>query len=201
MLLLFGLNKYSKKMKDYIISNKDEVIKRIKENQIMALPAESCFGLSALVNEENIQKIQSLKNRAFAKGFILVADCLNRFERWVDFSKLAKSDIEKLIKNYHRATTWLVPLKKEMSSLVNGQFDSIAIRITRHAPLVEICQKLESAIISTSANLQGEKPAETIDEVIHYFGYQLGGIWDQPIGIDKRPSQIISLISGEIIRQ
>ena len=55
-------------------------------------------------------------------------------------------------------------------------------------------------IVSTSANLHGEKPCRSADEVEKIMGSQLDYIVFRPTGPFNNPSTIIDLSSGKTIR-
>jgi L-threonylcarbamoyladenylate synthase len=57
---------------------------------------------------------------------------------------------------------------KKMSYLHRGTF-SLAFRLPKDENLVKILKKT-GPLVATSANIAGEKPAETIDEAKKYFG-------------------------------
>ena len=46
---------------------------------------------------------------------------------------------------------------------------SVALRLSKHKTIIRICEAFSGAIVSTSANIEGELPAKTIDEVKEIF--------------------------------
>ena len=97
--------------------------------------------------------------------------------------------------------TWLFPRATGVQNYVAGDHDTIAVRVTAHEPSRELCAALGSALISTSANRSAARPARSAIEVHDYFGQQLAGILDGPLGGAENPSEIRDLVSGSIIRQ
>ncbi|MCF6764578.1 Sua5/YciO/YrdC/YwlC family protein [Thiotrichales bacterium 19S3-7] len=188
-------------MKTEILTNYEQVIIQLCNNQVVALPAEACFGLSSLPSNDAITQILRLKGRAKSKGLILVAPYLEMFENWVDGSQLTDRHWGKLKARYNKPTTWVVPARNTVESGIRGDFDSIAIRITEHPVLAYLSEKLNSVLISTSANLQGQPPAMTTNEVLGYFDGKISAVFDSKIGSAQAPSQIIDLLSGELIRR
>ena len=173
----------------------------LKKQQVVALPTESIYGLSAIVTPKTVNKIIALKKRSLEKGFIVISRKLTHLMPFIDQQQLTQSDIDKLSKVYQQPTTWVVPSKPEFSWLT-GQFASIAIRLTRHPLLTEITTELNEAIISTSANISDYPPAKNIAEVNNYFGEQLDYIYPvtQANKLRAKPSQIIDLLTNKIIR-
>ena len=64
--------------------------------------------------------------------------------------------------------TRVVPTKTA-PKWIRGEFTSVALRLTEHPVLKLICEDFQSAIVSSSANLQGERPSSTKEEVKRIF--------------------------------
>ncbi|WP_119344052.1 L-threonylcarbamoyladenylate synthase [Facilibium subflavum] len=176
-----------------------EAIKQIKQQQIVALPTESVYGLSCIITPKTVERLIQLKERAFEKGFIVVSNDLAHLLDYADLTQLDKRHLELIKKPTKRPTTWIIPAKKEIHWLT-GQYTSIAVRLTDHPVLKAVSQALDQAIISTSANLSNKPPATTAKEVEKYFPHKLGYVYDQGYPCDGKPSQIIELLTQKIIR-
>ena len=74
------------------------------------------------------------------------------------------------------------------------------MRISKHPIVRELCDQLNSALVSTSANLSGEEPAKTADEVATALDGLIDVILDGKTGELDKPTQIRDSISGQIIR-
>ncbi|MDH5778230.1 MAG: Sua5/YciO/YrdC/YwlC family protein, partial [Gammaproteobacteria bacterium] len=96
--------------------------------------------------------------------------------------------------------TWLWPVKDEVSELVCGQHPTLAVRVSAHPVVQELCQAYGKAIISTSANPAGVDPARNADEVKSYFQDQLDYIIDAPVGASAQPTEIRDVMSNKVIR-
>ncbi|TNF65462.1 MAG: tRNA threonylcarbamoyladenosine biosynthesis protein RimN [Gammaproteobacteria bacterium] len=188
-------------MKTEIIKDFNVAIEQLQNHRVIALPAEACFGLSALPSNDTVNQILMLKGRLQSKGLILVGHQLEVFKDWIDDSQLTDEHQKKLNAKYDKPTTWIVPSKVSVPKYITGNFNSIAIRITKHPVLAYLSKTLNSVLISTSANLQGQPPAITVDEVLKYFEDKISGVFDAQIGSAQSPSQIIDLISNEVIRR
>ena len=55
-------------------------------------------------------------------------------------------------------------------------------------------------MVSTSANISGEQNINDINEIINYFEYDELAYYDESLGGNDKPSQIIDLESKAIIR-
>jgi L-threonylcarbamoyladenylate synthase len=96
--------------------------------------------------------------------------------------------------------TWVFPRSPSTPVWLAGAHAGIALRVTAHAPTIELCRAFGGAIVSTSANRHGAPPARTADDVRSAFGGELAYILDAPTGGLERPTPIRDAVSGEILR-
>jgi L-threonylcarbamoyladenylate synthase len=93
-------------------------------------------------------------------------------------------------------TTYLVPKSESTSSLISGSSDLVAVRITSDPLVCYFCENTDSALISTSANLQGQKVASNMAELKAYFNQAL--LYALPPNkYNSEPSIIIDLVTGK----
>lgn len=181
-----------------ISQNPNTLASIMQQGGIIAYPTQAVFGLGCRAdNETTINTLLQLKQRSTDKGFILLADTLERFEHYI--LPLSSSDKEQ-INQAKRATTWLVSAKATTSPLLTGKYSTLAIRITQHPATVALCKAVKHPIISTSANLSGKTPATTRQEIIDHFNATLDGLYDHSIGLAKQPSRIIDLATATVLR-
>ena len=56
-------------------------------------------------------------------------------------------------------------------------------------------------IVSTSANIAGEKPIIKMNQLENYFGNKIDYIVEGQIGNNKQPSRILDLLTHEVLRE
>jgi L-threonylcarbamoyladenylate synthase len=182
-----------------ITSKPEELVDIILQGGIIAYPTEAVFGLGCLANNEaSLQRLLSLKKRSADKGLILIASQIEQLAPYIQ--PLKPEQIEKILKVHDNATTWLVPATLTTSPLLTGKHQTLAVRITSHPPIRQLCQQLDQPLVSTSANLSHQPAALTTQKVKEYFQEDIDGILDAPIGFQPTPSMIIDLKTGRIIR-
>lgn len=185
-----------------ITSEENEQIQQaaqvILRGGVIAYPTESVYGLGCdPTNLAAIKKILSIKNRSKSKGLIIL---VSKIEQALPYLlPLSSTQLAQLATPKTRATTWLIPCKKEISALLSGNSTKLAIRITQHPIAQAICNSANSALVSTSCNLSGQVELSSAIEVEQQMGSKLDFIVDGKVG-GQAPSQIIDLISGQIIR-
>ena len=139
---------------------------------------------------------ESLHGIKIIKAFSAIKDKQEKF-------KILNDDHFKLfVQNSGAAvpTTWLCPASKIVLSEVTGGSNKIAIRITRHEASCNLCKLLDSPIISTSANVTGEKPMTNMEEILDYFGNNIDYVINDRIGESTKPSRILDLITKKVLR-
>ncbi len=162
---------------------------------VIAYSTETVLGLGCdPYNESAINKLLWLKNRAFEKGLIVLADNYETLERYsLSLSKEQKTKI-----SVSENTTWLVPANEKTPTWLTGEHEKIAVRISEHLIAGQLAAKM-SGVVSTSANLSTYKILASYEEVRNWFGPHVDYILLGKPGTSI-PSTICDLLSGEIIR-
>ncbi len=161
---------------------------------VVSNPTDTIQGLTCLPYEQSIQKMLYLKRRNPAKGLILLANDVCFFHPYVeDESLLAQINSQK------QPTTYLLKANKNVPRLITGDFDTVAVRLTDDTLISSLCERLSSALLSSSANISGKPVATNILELNVVFKQELDFIIT-PKNYNSQPSQIINLQTGERLR-
>ena len=107
---------------------------------------------------------------------------------------------QRLTMQYDRPTTWVVPAKTTTPKFLTGDFNSIAVRISQHTAVKLLCEQAGFALTSTSANLTGQPPCHTAQEVTQQFGTDFP-VLDMPVGGAVNPSEIRDIFTNQVFRQ
>lgn len=181
--------------------NIEQIVEHLRNHEVVAYPTEAVFGLGCCpLSESAVQKLLVLKNRPQEKGLILIAPSLDFLRPFIALEKLHSADLTKLQAEYDRPITWVVPAHKDVPQFLTGQFDSIAVRICRHAAVRQLCELSGFALTSTSANLSGQPPCRNSAEVRSQFG-EFFPVLDDNVGNAQNPSEIRDLLTGQLFRQ
>ena len=180
----------------------DQAVTELQQGGIIAYPTEAVYGLGC--DPENlsaVKKLIAIKQREKEKGLILVAANFEQLKPYL--LPLEKNIEEKLLKSWHdshRPTTWLVPAKKELSDYLKGRFDTLAVRVSHHPVVKELCENFGGAIVSTSANISGQESVRTAEQVKQIFGNKIDFIVEGKTGRNAQPSEIRDALTNKIIR-
>jgi L-threonylcarbamoyladenylate synthase len=180
----------------------DQAVIVLQQGGIIAYPTEAVYGLGCdPKNLSAVKKLLVIKQREKEKGLILVAA---NFEQLKPYLLPLEKDIEeKLLKSWqdsHRPTSWLVPAKKEVSNYLKGRFDTLAVRVSNHPVVKELCENFGGAIVSTSANISGQESARTAEQVKQIFKNKIDFILDGETDLNAQPSEIRDALTNKIIR-
>jgi L-threonylcarbamoyladenylate synthase len=184
----------------HMLLNPGEAAQSLRAGKVIAYPTEAVFGLGCdPLNEEAVNRILSLKHRSVTQGLILIGGSFEQFESWI--SDVSPEQRQMAQNTWPGPVTWLFPKSEKVPKFVSGDHDTIAIRVTAHAPCIELCNAFGGPLVSTSANPHSTPPARSAGEVENYFGSFLGGILEGPLGGFRNPSEIRDLQTGVAIRE
>lgn len=172
-----------------------------EEGGVIAYPTEAVFGLGCDPdNQEAIEKLLAIKKRPAEKGLILLAANYSQLLPYVDDLGIPQDKRFAVLSRWPDGITQLVPKNPNCPALLCGKFDTIAVRVTSQPDVVALCNAVNKPIVSTSANLSGEEPARTWQEVEASLASEVDFIVKgKTLGFTK-PSQIIHALTGETIR-
>lgn len=180
----------------------DQAIKVLQLGGVIAYPTEAVYGLGCdPKNLSAVKKILEIKERKKEKGLILVAADFDQLKFYLQ--PLEKDIEDKLFASWsdsQRPVTWLVPVKKDVSEYLKGQFDTLAVRVSHHPVVKELCEKFNGAIVSTSANVSTQEAARTSQQVKQIFEDKIDFIVEGETDINAQPSEIRDALSDKIIR-
>ncbi len=186
--------------------NIEQAVEYIQQGEVIAYPTEAVFGLGCdPSNEQAFLKLLAIKQRPIEKGVILIASTVEQVlpwakllnENWTDTVLASWQATEQPIKGI-KPITWILPAQPNTPKWLTGGRDTIAVRISQHSTVVQLCNALNSAVVSTSANLF-QQPAITSAEVCQKIFPNIPILSGQTQGLSA-PSQIWSAKTLKQIR-
>lgn len=170
----------------------------IRNQGVVCYPTESVFGLGCdPLSATAVDKILQLKQRPVDKGLILIA---SRIEQLAPYVQLSDAQRTQLLEQTS-AITWLVNKSAATPPWISGEHSKVAIRLSRHPLVCALCNQLDSAIVSTSANPSRQAAAKTLLRVKQYFPDQLDYYLNGELGNIGKATPIIDMQSSMIIRE
>lgn len=176
-----------------------QAARTIHRGGIIAYPTEAVFGLGCdPYNPMAVHRLLEIKHRPENKGLILIASDLSQLQPFI--KPLTAEDKTLLAETWPGPHTWLLPAHEDTPRWLRGQHSSIAVRITAHPIAAALCETTGRALVSTSANLTGQRPATTPLQIHNQFPHALDFILNGKLGTEKGPSTIRDLTTKKLIR-
>ena len=147
-----------------------------------------------------ITRVISMKKRALNKGLIVVAADVAMLEGIVNFSALSADSLRLLHEKWPGHATFIVPTHMQINPLLTGGRNTLAVRVTAFPLLQALCREAGGPLISTSANISGSEPLQTLEELQATFASSVDYILDEPCQGLHKPSTIYDALSGAILR-
>ncbi len=172
----------------------------LRQGGVIAHPTEAVWGLACdPFSAAAVQRVLDLKGRPQEKGLILISANAQDFEKLL--APLSFEQRERFFSVQSRPTTWIVPdIEQQIPEWIRGKHAGVAIRVSQHPVVKALTNKFRGPIVSTSANPSGRLPAMSGADIRKYFMGRIDGIVNGPLGQAGKPSRIIDLESGRIIR-
>ena len=184
------------------ISTIEHAAEVFSQGGIIAYPTEAVFGLGCDPdNDQAVNKLLLLKQRSVDKGLILLAANYTQLLPYLNDDAISQEQRSNILSRWPDALTQVLPANSNISPLLCGVFDSIAVRITNHPDVVALCELTNKAIVSTSANLTGQPPATTWLQVEQQLGDKIDCIIKTDTLGFLKPTCIINGLTGDIIRR
>ncbi|WP_435248063.1 L-threonylcarbamoyladenylate synthase [Vibrio sp. nBUS_14] len=184
------------------MDNFQHTLQALQQGEVIAYPTEGVFGVGCDPdNPQAIKKLLDLKQRPVEKGLILIAANYEQLLPYIDESQLTEEQLATVKATWPGPVTWIMPTSAKVTEWVSGQFDSIAVRVTDHPLVQRMCNEFGKPLTSTSANLTGEPPCMTTEEVQQQLGQHLVAILEGQTGGREKPSEIRDAKTSKILRQ
>ena len=185
---------------DDIANSLKQAVAVLKAGGIIAYPTEAVYGLGCdPFNEQAVQKLLNLKKRPEEKGLILITHSWDAVSHLTE--KIPSEVLLKVLKTWPGPYTWVFPAKLNLvPEWIRGKHNSVAIRITSHKITKNICENFGKPIVSTSANIDGQKETHTKAEVLSQFPSGIDYIIEGDTDNLKKPTPIYDVLTGKALR-
>ena len=135
----------------------------LKQGKLIAYPTEAVYGLGCdPLNEAAVYNLLKIKQRPIHKGLILIA---SDFAQLLPFINPSTEILNRIIPSWPGPITWVVPAQAWVPTYLKGAHNSLAVRVSAHPLVQQLCSNYGGAIISTSANISNQAPARSALEL------------------------------------
>jgi L-threonylcarbamoyladenylate synthase len=165
---------------------------------VIGYPTDTIWGFGCdPLNPASVARLLRIKQRPVEKGLILLTSNLQYCEAFIRIDPQQRAQIQLPLAT---PTTWLVDASEHCPVWIRGNHSSVAVRVTDHPLLRYLCPRLNSPLVSTSANRAGKSTVRSALQLRRQFadevdfiatGFNSGGV---------KASEIKSLASGNLLR-
>ena len=157
-------------MNTLVITDGDisEAAELIKSGQLVAVPTETVYGLSADgLCEAAVREIYNVKGRPEAKPVNLLVPDMKSAEKFCrDIPEQAYVLAEKF---WPGPLTMILPKSKIVPDIVTAGGDTVGVRCPAHPITLALLNKCDMPLATPSANLSGFPSPKSCQDVLSYF--------------------------------
>ena len=174
---------------------------QLQQGGVIGYATEAVFGLGCDPdNGDAVQRLLDIKQRPVDKGLVLVAADFSQLRPYLDLSKLPEGRLSVILNTWPGPNTWIIPAKSSVPIWLKGRFDSLAVRVSAHPQVHDLCLAFGKPLVSSSANLAGQPPARSFAELEQQLGTELDYILPGSTQGLANPSLIRDGSTGAVLR-
>lgn len=178
-----------------------QIVQLLKSGKIGVMPTDTIYGVvGSALNPQTVKEIYTLRKRASDKPMIILIaslDDLGKFD-----IKLNQMQNEFLKRHWPNPLSVILPCVSDQFTYLHRGTNSLAFRMPKDEWLLQLLKQV-GPLVAPSANFEGEKYAETIEEAKRSFKNDVAFYIDGG-EILSEPSTLIKVSSDgsyTIIRQ
>ena len=131
----------------------------LQQGKLIAYPTEAVYGLGCdPLNETAVFNLLKIKQRPVHKGLILIA---SDFSQLLPFINPSPEMLNRIMPSWPGPITWIVPAQTWVPTYLKGAHNTLAVRVSAHPLVQQLCSNYGGAIVSTSANISNQPPARS----------------------------------------
>ena len=179
-------------------------LKTLDAGGIILYPTDTVWGIGCdATNDEAVEKIITLKQRASNKSFVVLVASQKEVEQYVNDPDPA---IFKYLEKTTKPTTVIYENARSLASNVIAADGSVAIRICKDLFCIQLIEQFGKPIVSTSANIGGEPTPQLFSQISIVIKQGVDYVVNhrqQEENLNSLPSAIIKWTNGKpfIIRE
>ncbi|MCX7545724.1 L-threonylcarbamoyladenylate synthase [Marinicella gelatinilytica] len=177
----------------------EKAVQTVRQGGLIIYPTEAVYGLGGDYRQaEVVSNILALKHRPISQGLILVAGHIGHILPLIQ--PLSGSDLAAALATWPGHHTWIFPASDKVPAGVRGPDNTVAVRLSAHPVIIDLCQQLNHALISTSANKRGQATPTVLQQLVSQWPHEVDYFLDLPLGHAQKPSTIRIAGDGHTVR-
>nr|WP_319998021.1 L-threonylcarbamoyladenylate synthase [uncultured Draconibacterium sp.] len=173
-----------------------KAVEVLKSGGIILYPTDTIWGIGCdATNAEAVKHIYDIKKREDSKSILILMENPALLNRYVDEVPEVAWDLVELSTT---PLTVIYPGAKNLAANLVAEDGSIGIRFTKEEFTRQLLQRFRRPIVSTSANISGEKSPAFFDEISEEIKESVDYIvqYRQEDRMPSQPSSVIKLGPG-----
>ena len=173
-----------------------KAVEVLKSGGIILYPTDTIWGIGCdATNAEAVKRIYDIKKREDSKSILILMENPALLNRYVDEVPEVAWDLVELSTT---PLTVIYPGAKNLAANLVAEDGSIGIRFTKEEFTRQLLQRFRRPIVSTSANISGEKSPAFFDEISEEIKESVDYIveYRQEDRMPSQPSSVIKLGPG-----
>jgi L-threonylcarbamoyladenylate synthase len=164
---------------------------------VIGFPTDTFYGLGcSLMDPAAVEMVYRIKRRPPELAVIsLIADPAQVEALAADVPEVAAALMRRFWPGPLSIVFRASPLLRTGS---RGPLDTVALRYPHHAISLALVQAVGGPVVASSANLSGQPPARTAQEVARAFGNQLDLVLDGGAAQAREPSTLVDVSRGRL---
>ena len=170
----------------------EEAVDVLLHGGVIALPTDTVYGLAAdATNPAAVAKLYEIKQRSADKPVAVLIDSTRMFRTLV--TELPEG-VEALLERHWPGPLTLVARKRKAALQAISRDMSLGLRMPDSVVALGLISMLGRPVAATSANLPGQAPARTAQEIAERFGDQLDLILDAGPAPETGDSTVLTVM-------
>jgi L-threonylcarbamoyladenylate synthase len=172
-----------------------EIIDVLKSGGVGVIPTDTLYGIVASTsNPEAVERVYAIRNRDAGKACIILIADIPELEKFsIELSSKERDWLEAV---WPGQVSIMLPCMNEQLQYLTRGTGHLVFRMPDDEVLRTLLRET-GPLIAPSANLEGQAPAETIDEAKEYFGDSVDFYIDGGV-LRGAPSTIVKLENDHV---
>ena len=169
----------------------------LREGRVLIYPTDTVYGLGCSIESPGVERVFDIKGRDKSMPLSVAFSSIEMVEEYV---VVGDEDRRFILDNIDEPYTFILKKNSRIPDAVTAGKDTIGVRIPNHAVVGGFVGRAGIPIITTSANVSGNAPPASVDEISDKMKDAVDLVIDSgPCRVGK-PSKVIDLRSGKVLR-
>jgi len=176
-----------------------EAVTALKKGQTILYPTDTIYGIGCdATNYEAVEKIYAIKERDPSKSLLILVDSFPMLDQYIEEVPEMAWEVLKVNKD---PLTIVFDRPKSVAENLIASDNSLAVRVTNDPLCRAIIRGLRKPIVSTSANISGEKSPVHFEDISEELKSRIDHIVDLPLPAKNvKPSAIMKISNNGVIK-